>query len=155
MYRKVVVPDKSLKPIIEKLKDYFKKRKEVVFAFLFGSTIRNQIHKNSDIDIGIYFYPAGDKIEIEEDVRYECEEEIWEDIEKLLKKEVDLVVLNRAPSTICLSAIRGIPVLIKNWEIYLKFMEIVVSEGIDYQEMIISEFERKIENEKRDKKKDY
>jgi len=29
-------------------------------------------------------------------------------------------------------------------------MEIVVSEGIDYQEMIISEFERKIENEKRD-----
>ena len=155
MYKKVVVPDKSLKPIVEKLKDYFKKRKEVVFAFLFGSTIRNQIHKNSDIDIGIYFYPAGDKIEgdkieIEEDVRYECEEEIWEDIEKLLKKEVDLVVLNRAPSTICLSAIRGIPVIIKDWEIYLKFMEIVVSEGIDYQEMIISEFERKIENEKRE-----
>jgi len=111
MYKKVVVPDKSLKPIIEKLKNYFKK--------------------------------------IEEDVRYECEEEIWEDIEKILKKEVDLVVLNRAPSTICLSAIRGIPVIIKDWEIYLKFMEIVVSEGIDYQEMIISEFERKIENEKK------
>jgi len=135
MYKKVVVPDKSLKPI--------------AFAFLFGSTIKNQTHRNSDIDIGIYFYPAGNEIEIEEDVRYECEEEIWEDIEKILKKEVDLVVLNRAPSTICLSAIRGIPVIIKDWEIYLKFMEIVVSEGIDYQEMIISEFERKIENEKK------
>jgi len=151
MYKKVVVPDKSLKPIIEKLKDYFKTREEVAFAFLFGSTIRNQTHKNSDIDIGVYFYPAGDKIEgdkieIEEDVRYEFEEEIWSDIEKILKKEVDLVVLNRAPSTICLSAIRGIPVIIKDWETYLKFMEIVVSEGIDYQEMVISEFERKIEN---------
>jgi len=149
MYKKVVAPDKSLKPIIEKLKDYFKKREEIAFTFLFGSTIKNQTHKNSDIDIGIYFYPAGDEIEIEEDVRYECEEEIWGDIEKILKKEVDLVVLNRAPSTICLSAIRGIPIIIKDWEIYLKFMEIVVSEGIDYQEMIISEFERKIENEEK------
>ena len=130
----------SLKEIIKKLNSYFKTKKEVVFVFLFGSFVHNNIHKNSDVDIGIYFYPQKNNIEVESSTKYKTENEIWLDVERILKREVDLIVLNRASSKICFSALRGIPVIIKDWKLYLKFMAIVSDEGINYQQMVISEF---------------
>ncbi len=38
---------------IEKLKNYFKKRKDVLMAFLFGSQMKNLARKSSDFDIAI------------------------------------------------------------------------------------------------------
>ena len=42
---------------IEALKRYFENRKDVTFAFLFGSHARGTATKLSDIDIAVYFYP--------------------------------------------------------------------------------------------------
>lgn len=56
----------------ETLKEYFKKRKDVAFAFLFGSQARGTATKLSDIDIAIYFYPERrHPIEYEEEISYE------------------------------------------------------------------------------------
>ncbi|MBI3600541.1 MAG: nucleotidyltransferase domain-containing protein [Nitrospinae bacterium] len=42
---------------IEALKHYFETRKDIAFAFLFGSQARGTATKLSDVDIAIYFYP--------------------------------------------------------------------------------------------------
>jgi ABC-type Fe3+-hydroxamate transport system substrate-binding protein len=46
------------------------------------------------------------------DIKYDTEDEIWFDIERLLKQNADLIVLNRARSSIAASAINGIPIVI-------------------------------------------
>jgi predicted nucleotidyltransferase len=40
-----------------KLKKYFKERKNVAFAFLFGSHAKGSATIRSDVDIAVYFYP--------------------------------------------------------------------------------------------------
>lgn len=124
-----------------KLKQYFSQRAEVSFAFLFGSQASRQNTHLSDVDIAVYFYPKHPRpIEFEEPIYYNQENEIWVELERLLKKEVDLIVLNRAPATISASAIRGTPLVIKDWGLYLDFMETVTSEAIDFREMLIDNF---------------
>jgi len=127
--------------LIEKLKGYFDRRKEVAFAFLFGSQARGSATKLSDVDIAVYFYPEKRRpLEYEEDVFYATEDEIWADLERLLKKEVELLVLNRVSASIAASAIRGIPLVINDWGLYLDFMGIVTREAEDFREMLFKDF---------------
>jgi predicted nucleotidyltransferase len=126
---------------IEALKRYFETRKDLAFAFLFGSQARGTATKLSDIDIAVYFYPEKrHPVEYEEEKFYEAEEKIWGDLERLLKKEVEMLVLNRASASVAASAIRGIPLAINDWELYLDFMEIVTTEAEDFREMLFADF---------------
>ncbi|MEM3112753.1 MAG: nucleotidyltransferase domain-containing protein, partial [Candidatus Anstonellales archaeon] len=60
---------------IETLKDYFETRKDIAFAFLFGSQARGTATKISDVDIAVYFYPEKrHPIEYEEEVFYPTED---------------------------------------------------------------------------------
>ena len=87
--------------IIGILKKYFEKEEDVLMAFLFGSLDKSSTHIESDVDVAIYFRPQINHLEWEEfDMKYEREDEIWLDVEKLLKRNVDLIVLNRARSSI-------------------------------------------------------
>lgn len=127
--------------VIEKLRQYFDKRDDVAFAFLFGSQARGLATKLSDIDIAVYFYPKNRKpVEFEELVYYEKEDEIWTELERLLKKEVELLILNRVSASVAASAIRGIPLVIKDWELYLDFMDVVTREAEDFRETLFSDF---------------
>jgi len=131
----------SVKPYIEALKRYFEAKEDVAFAFLFGSHADGSATSLSDIDIAVYFYPKRRRpVEFEEPIYYEGEDEIWAELERLLGKEVELLVLNRAPATVAASAIRGIPIAIKDWGLYLDFMEVITSEAIDFRETLIEEF---------------
>ena len=70
---------------IELINDYFKK-KPVLNAFLFGSVVRNQDNKDSDIDILIeldYSKPIGLEF-----VQMQL------DLQNILNKKVDLVSVN-------------------------------------------------------------
>ena len=125
----------------EELKEYFKTRKDIAFAFLFGSQARGTATKLSDIDIAVYFYPEKrHPIEYEEEVFYEGEDDIWTDLERILKKEVELLVLNRVSATVSASAIRGMSLAINDWGLYLDFMIIVTREAEDFMEMTINDF---------------
>ena len=119
---------------IEPLKNYFENRKDVAFAFLFGSHARGTATKLSDIDIAVYFYPEKrHPIEYEEEVFYKGEDEVWDDLEGLLKKEVEMLVLNRVSASVAASAIRGIPLAINDWGLYLNFMLFITSLAEDYR----------------------
>ena len=130
--------------MLEDLKNYFSKRQDVAFAFLFGSQARGGATKLSDVDVAVYFYPKRrHPLEYEEEVFFPSESEIWADLERLLKREMELLVLNRVASTVAASAIRGIPLVINDWGLYLDFMLVITREAEDYTEMLFDEFLRR------------
>jgi len=140
---------------IEALKRYFESRKDVAFAFLFGSHARGTATKLSDIDIAVYFYPEKrHPIEYEEEIFYKSEDEVCCGAERLLKKEVELLVLNRVSASVAASAIRGIPLAINDWGLYLDFMEVVTREAEDFREMIFEDFLERRQFERRVKTED-
>lgn len=131
---------------IKTLKNYFENRKDIAFAFLFGSQAKGKATKLSDIDIAVYFYPEKRRpIEYEEEVFYEGEDKIWSDLERILRREVEMLVLNRVSSSIAASAIRGIPLAINDWGLYLDFMEVVTREAEDFREMLFKDFLERME----------
>jgi len=63
---------------IEKLKEYFKGRDDIAFAFLYGSQAKGNATRLSDVDIAVYFYPQQrHPIEFEEEIYYDGENNIW------------------------------------------------------------------------------
>ncbi|MDN3513709.1 MAG: nucleotidyltransferase domain-containing protein [Candidatus Brocadia sp.] len=127
------------KDIVEKLKCYFEKRKDISMAFLFGSWAKCQGGIDSDVDIAIYFEPNRNILEWEKtDFWSDDEKAIWLDIEKIIEKEVDLLVLNRAAPTIADSALKGIPIIIKNRNLYMEFLLRITSEAIDFRQWVES-----------------
>lgn len=135
---------------IKALKNYFENRKDIAFAFLFGSQARGLATPLSDVDIAVYFYPEKrHPVEYEEEIFYEDEDEIWADIERLLNREAELLVLNRVSSSVAASAIRGIPLAINDWGLYLDFMLLVTREAEDFGNMIIEDFLERMRHERR------
>jgi uncharacterized protein YutE (UPF0331/DUF86 family) len=125
----------NLKEKIELLKDYSSQNPEIVMAFVFGSRIEDRLHAGSDWDIAVYFTPQGGKIEWEDEGReYPEEERVLGDCINILKTDnVDLIVLNRASARIAETAIRGMPLVIKDRRLFLEFMLIVTKEAEDYR----------------------
>lgn len=104
-------------------------------AFLFGSWANSRECIDSDIDIAIYFKPEENGVEWEcLDFRSDAEDSIWRDLERIIEKEIDLVVLNRASPTIADAALRGIQILIKDNGLYLDFLLRITSEAIDFRQ---------------------
>ncbi len=127
--------------LLNMLKKYFANRIDVAFSFLYGSYARGTAHKQSDIDIAVYFYPAERyPVEYEEDIYYNAEDAIWADLEQLSGKEVELLALNRASASVSAAAIRGIPLNIHDWNLYLDFMDIVTREAEDFVHMLSDAF---------------
>jgi len=125
----------------DKLRKYFENRKDVAFSFLFGSQARGNATIRSDVDIAVYFYPEKRRpVEVEEEIFYDGEDKIWAELERLLNKEVELLVLNRVPATVAASAIKGIPLTINDWGLYLDFMVVVTDIAEDFREFIISDY---------------
>ncbi len=115
---------------MQSLREYFDKRDDVAFAFLFGSAAKGRIRKEGDIDIAIYFRPEKD-IEWEAfDKTFEEERRIGIDMERLFRKEVDLVVLNRARAVLADEIVRkGKRIVIKDKSIFLDFLCIISDEA--------------------------
>ena len=72
--------------MIKKLKDFLKKEKNVLFAYLFGSYVDGSYRQDSDVDIAVYLKNSS----------FDKELEIIHKLSKLLNKKIDLSVLNRA-----------------------------------------------------------
>lgn len=117
--------------LIKQLKTYFLENKNVEMAFLFGSQTKGRATTESDFDIAVWLIKDNQK-EITK---------IWDELEDLLKRNVDLIVLNSASPTISWTALRGIPLLIRNQRFYLEYMLDVSREAQDFQEFIIDLWE--------------
>lgn len=126
------------------LNQYFENRNDIAFAFLYGSQAHGYATRLSDVDIAVYFYPRERRpIEYESENNYDGEDEIWGDLERFLKKEVELLVLNRAAATVAASAIRGIPLAMNDWGLYLDFMLVITDVAIDFTELIINDYKER------------
>ncbi len=122
---------------IKELNEYFEKQKNVVMAFVFGSFAKDQALYDSDADIAIYFKPKGKALEWEEDDYYTEEDRIWRDLENILKRDVDLLILNRASSRLAFKVLRmGIPIVIKDRSLYWRYFLTISSIAEEFREFI-------------------
>ena len=115
------------------LREYFEKKEEVLMAFLFGSWAKNQEGLESDLDVGVYFRPKTETLEWQSDSYYESEKKVWMELEQIADREIDLLVLNRAPATVADAVLRGIPIVIKNQNLYMDYLLRITSEAIDFR----------------------
>lgn len=76
-----------MKPTInfDKIADFLKGNNNILFALVFGSSAKGKSNKLSDVDIGIYTANELPLLELGK---------ITSGLEKIVKKKVDLVVLN-------------------------------------------------------------
>ncbi len=126
---------------MKNLKEYFLSRTDVAFAFLYGSQAKGTATQLSDVDIAVYFYPPRrHPIEFQEEIYYKGENEIWAALERFLKREVELLILNRVPAIIAASAIRGTPLAIHDWGLYLDFMQVVTDEAEGFMDFMIKDY---------------
>jgi len=123
--------------IVEKLRNYFERKDDIIMAFLFGSWAKGHEGAESDIDIAVYFKPETDILEWERtDSQYDSEGQIWLEIERIVEKDVDLLVLNRAAPTVADSALRGLPIIIKDRNLYMDFLLRITFEAIDFRQWV-------------------
>jgi predicted nucleotidyltransferase len=134
----------SREEIVKLLRDYFEKREDIAFAFLFGSAARGKTRREGDIDIAIYFRPEKD-VEWENFGRaYKGETRIGLDLERLLEKEIDLVVLNKARSVLADEILRkGEPIIIRDRGLFMDFLCIVSDEAEYVRGWLITSYREK------------
>ena len=111
-----------------KLKEYFAKQKEISLAFLFGSQAKQRASQSSDFDIAIWAKEGFSRDKLNK---------TWQEIETLLSKNVDLVLLNEARPTVAWAALRGDRLLIRDFGLYLKLFLRVSREAEDIQDFMI------------------
>lgn len=94
---------------------------QVSFAVLFGSAVTGRLRADSDLDVAIYG-DSGGLLEIETDREIEGEAEIQIDLERATNRNIDLLVLNRAPATVCAAALlTGLPVLVRDGALFRRY----------------------------------
>ncbi|MDP3696741.1 MAG: nucleotidyltransferase domain-containing protein [Candidatus Taylorbacteria bacterium] len=121
---------------IKRLTEYFKKRDDIVMAFLFGSRSKDRAHQGSDWDIAVYFRPPDGRVEVEKDRDYPQEKQVRGDCIDILNADnVDVILLNRISAMLADTAIRGIPLVIKDRRLWLEFMLRVTSQAIDFRQL--------------------
>ena len=76
----------------------------LTFAVLFGSAASGRLRPDSDVDVAVYGTSAG-RLEIEQEREIDRETEIQIALERVTQRNVELLVLNRAPATVCAAAL--------------------------------------------------
>ena len=137
-YKKFVMLNQLMpetKEKIEVVKEYFLERPDVSMVFVFGSYAKGREISESDFDLAIYFKPKGKRIEWQENQIFAGENQIWQDIEKIVEIDTDLVVLNRVRPTVAFEILKtGLPLIIKDRKVYLEFYLTVSREAEDFRE---------------------
>ncbi len=106
----------------------------VAFAFLFGSAVSDRLRRDSDLDVAVYG-ASGRHLEIETDRELADESNMQLAVERATGRNVDLLILNRAPAVVCASAVSlGVPVFIRDHSIYSRYVLAVTDTAIDFLE---------------------
>ncbi|MCK4516107.1 MAG: DUF86 domain-containing protein [Spirochaetaceae bacterium] len=102
------------------------------FAFLFGSAVTGRMRRDSDIDVAVYGDSDG-MLEIEAEREFQDESEIQIALERATNRNVDLLVLNRAPATVCAAALlSGRAVLIRDGRLLSRYFLAVTTVAMDF-----------------------
>lgn len=132
-----------IKELKEKLGSYFKNNSEIVAVFLFGSQVNGFTHNKSDIDIALL-------LESSSEVSLEKELELSVDItNRFGGKEIDLVILNKAPIILSYRIIsQGELIYVKDEYKYAQFKERTLLNYFDFK-YVHDTYNREFEKEMR------
>ena len=90
-------------PYEKELKEYFSSRDIIILAYLFGSTVRGDTGRLSDVDIGVLLDEKLSKKD-----RFDLELALICEIATLIKKnKIDLVILNEATLLLAYNIIKN------------------------------------------------
>ena len=122
--KKFVLSNKYKQKLVKQLIDFFKNRKEIQFAYLFGSFTTKDAFR--DIDVGIYLgHLEGLAID------YELELEVA--LQNRFGYPFDVRILNRAPISFCYEVIKtGTLLFALSDEARAEFEEYVISMYLDF-----------------------
>ena len=94
----------------KELTEYFSSKDSIIIAYLFGSTVRGDIGRLSDVDIAVL---VDEKISKKN--RFDLELKLISEIAALIKKnKIDLIVLNEAPLLLAYNIIKNGSILKSN-----------------------------------------
>ena len=106
----------------------------LLFGFLFGSAVAGRLRSDSDLDVAVYQASDG-YLEIEAPRDLEREADIQVALERTTQRNVDLLVLNRAPASVCAAALlSGRPVLMRDRAFYTRYFLAVTAVASDFLE---------------------
>jgi predicted nucleotidyltransferase len=121
------------KKLIEKLNEYFKNKAHIYgieAAFMFGSTAEGAGRSDSDIDIAVYF---GKEVSFDE--YFKVITDISMDIERIVKREIDVVWIDKdfsKPMLYFNAIVKGIPIFYKNKDVYISLFLRALYEKEDF-----------------------
>lgn len=105
---------------------------QLTFAVLFGSAAAGRMRPDSDSDVAVYG-AAGGRLEIEQDREIDRETELQIALERATQRNVELLILNRAPATVCAAALTtGRIVLMRDRAFYTRYLLAVTSAATDF-----------------------
>ena len=106
----------------------------LLFGFLFGSAVRGRLRSDSDLDVAVYQASDG-YLEIEAARELDREADIQIALERATQRNVDLLLLNRAPAAVCAAALlSGRPVLVRDRPFYTRYFLAVTAAASDFLE---------------------
>lgn len=110
---------------INRLRDFFVNHPEVIFAYLFGGLAKGRRSFLSDVDIAVY---------VKNPNRFDYLKFYTDITEFLNTDEVDLIVLNRAPTALAGRILQSKKLLVDN-EPFLrhKFESLTIRKFLDFQ----------------------
>jgi predicted nucleotidyltransferase len=105
------------------LEPFLAQEKGILLVFLFGSSVSRRMHPASDVDIGILFGSIPNISQINA---------LTAELSSLVKKEVDLVVLNRASPILKMQVLKkGVLVFARDLKVYHQFFVDTVNQYDD------------------------
>jgi len=105
---------------------YLATQPRVILAFLFGSICKGKARPSSDVDLAVYLETPYDL----SDVR-----QLWNELEDLTHRDVDLVVLNDASPGIAWAAMKGRILVNKAPRLAIELMLDKSREAEDFREL--------------------
>ncbi|MDI6826470.1 MAG: nucleotidyltransferase domain-containing protein [Candidatus Aenigmarchaeota archaeon] len=113
---------------MEKVRDVLRKRKEILFAYLYGSFAKDEQRRESDVDVGVFLrggFQGGTFYEVELSLEIERRAGI---------KNVEVVVLNDKPLRFLNQVLRYGKLIVSNNERErIKFETFVTKSYIDFK----------------------
>jgi predicted nucleotidyltransferase len=116
-----------MQEIADKLKSFFADKNNVSMAFLFGSAAADRLIPESDVDVAVWLngnYTLDDVNKLQSEIA------------DMVKRNIDLIDLNTARPTVAWAAMRGKPLIIRNYRLYLNKLLDFSREAEDFRNFI-------------------
>lgn len=123
--KRFVLSLREKRKIEDRLKSILKKRKEIIFAYTFGSFLDALPFR--DIDVGVYLK------NINKRNVFNYEMNLGAEIEAKLKIPVDIRILNFAPLYFQFQVLQGKLIFTKDEDLWANFLDLTVRKYLDFK----------------------